>query len=134
MEDGQDSEIAVDAENYEEECSRYSHYGTVDWMEECDESGEEQNDRNVEKKGDEFHYGVHVESTDTIIEIREYSSTNDGRWAHVGFLDEVPGPLLDQGRDECAREAETETDEPERVACERCGGRPENTGHWELNG
>jgi hypothetical protein len=69
-------------------------------MQECDEACKEKEERNVQEQRDEFYDCVHVEMLESIVEVREYARPNYGGGAHIGFLNEVSGPLLDQSCDE----------------------------------
>lgn len=53
----------------------------------------------MQEEWDELHHGVHPKSLHPEVEVGKYPGTNDGGGAHLRPLDEIPRPLLDQGRD-----------------------------------
>lgn len=88
-------------------------------------ASEKEEERHMKEERDELDCLVHAESAKAEIEVGKNASANNGGGPHFRSLDEVSGPLLDQGSDESAGEAGPETQEPEYVTGQGGGSRGE---------
>lgn len=70
----------------------------------------------MQEQRNDLDYGMHVESFEPAVEIREDTGADDECGTQFGLILELPGSLLDQRCDESARETEPQTNEPKRVA------------------